>query len=158
MKIRHNFFEEQVKQETKRYFKNVQSYESGNTLNMVKLRRSFNNKTKFFHDVDSPYLTYKNNQRNTEIVLDAPEHRLYIRIECKTQVEYSNMITRLYDELDYVNDLPEDMICFVLEGALLCPEVITKFALKIKAMKLQNRVWFGSIDDFNKFLSERISA
>ena len=117
-----------------------------------------NNKPKLFQDAESPYLTINNNPRKTEFVIHDPKNKIYWRLECKSQKEYSNMVTRLYDELDYVRELPENKICFIIEGALTLPKVLIKFIIKVKEMKLTNKVWIGTVDEFEELIMKQISA
>jgi hypothetical protein len=160
MKTRYNDFEEQVNVIIKSFLDNkVQTYEECNTLKMVELKRKYNDKNKIFYDVESPYLTNNNNPRKTEFVIDAPQYKIYWRVECKSQKEYSNLVCRLYDELDYITDLPEDRICFIVEGALSNPIVLKKFTDKLKTLKLRNKVWIGTVSQFeNELIKKRISA
>ena len=159
MKIRYDLFEDNVKEKITSFFNNnVQSYESGNSVNMMLMKMTYNNKTKLFHDAESPYLTYKNNPRITEFVLHSPNHKIYWRIECKTQETYSNLVSRLFDELDYISELPENKICFIVEGILCQPQILIKFVNKVKAMNLKNKVWIGSINDFDCLLKKQLSA
>lgn len=159
MKIRNNDLEEQTRKTIVEYFNNnVQSYESGNSLAIMKIIMQLNDKTKLFQDAESPYVGYNNFPKETEFVLHSPENKLLWRIECKKQETYSNLISRLYDELDYIVKLPENKICFIVEGVLSKPKILLKFIKKVKAMKLEDKVWIGNSIEFERLLQKQIAA
>jgi hypothetical protein len=158
MKIRANYLEEKIRQLFVSYLHNVQSYESNNSLHIMKQLMELNNGNKIFHDAESPYFTINNHAKKTEFVIHAPMYNIFWRIECKSQVKYSNMVTRLYDELYYVSDLPEDKIFFILDGALLYPKIIKEFTDRIKKFELINKVWVGGINSFEQKLIKQLRA
>jgi len=158
MKARYNYLEEQTRQLLKSYLYNVQAFEKGNSIFMMKSLIEMNDKNKIFFDAESPYFTYNNNPKRTEFVVHAPMYNIYWRIECKSQVQNSNMVSRLYDELYYVTELPEDKIFFVLEGALLYPKVLMELTNRIEKHNLSDRVLFGDINIFREELIRKMSA
>ena len=154
MKIRDNFLERYTQDIITTALPNVLPYEDGNTLSNVALRKKQTNRNKLFHDLESPYLTYKGNPHITELAVHAPMYKLDARIECKSMSILSNMTKTVLDELHYVKELPELLFCLVLGNELLNP-IFTRVLLnRIKELELQRKVWYGSAPELGRLIDK----
>jgi hypothetical protein len=124
----------------------------------VELMKSYNNLNKLFIDACSENLTYKGNQRRTEFVLHCPIANINWRIECKQQKTPEGTIARITNELDRVIKLHEDKLCLILEGGFRYPIVMKQIADEILKRGLENRVWFGSLNEFEQLLRLKLAA
>jgi hypothetical protein len=124
----------------------------------IEMLKQFNNKNKLFTDACSPYRTPYGNQRKNEFVLHLPLYDINWRIECKGQKIYNALAGRIDLELSYVSKIYEDMYCLILDKALYAPSVIYHIAKIIEEKSIRNKVWFGSLEQFDKMLCKQIKA
>jgi len=157
MKARYNSLEQKVNEITNQVIKFKHSYDTCNTLDLVEERKHRDNSNKFFHDVKSPYKTIKGNQRTTEMVVYAPEYNLHLRLECKEQKTVSSLIYGMYFELECVKDLPEDIICYILDGVYTDLNVNKLLTDKVKALGISNRVWIGSLKEYEAMIRKAVN-
>lgn len=158
MIFRSNEFEQNVVDVIKKIFNVKYEYDNNNTPFILNQRVLSVNGTALFHDANSLYKTPNNNYRTTELVLYSKEHNVHIRIDAKQQKTNSNIISHtVYSELRNVNLLREDKLFLILGGAYLLPYNLYNLAAEIKFLKHEDRVWWGSIKDFENELI-RLSA
>jgi hypothetical protein len=107
---------------------------------------------KFFKNVPSPYLTPNGNNKRTEMSLQL-ESGLSMRVECKHQTSYSNLVATATFELNFVEDIPEDMYVLILEGkAFTMPYTLNILSKEILNKNLKKKVWYGTLAQFEELL------
>ena len=124
----------------------------------VEIMKAYNDLNKLFIDACSENLTYNGNQRRTEFVLHCPKNNINWRIECKQQRTPEGTIPRITNELDRVIKLHEDKLCLILEGGFRYPIVLKQIMDEILKRGLENRVWFGSLEEFEQLLRLKLAA
>jgi len=155
IKPRINKLEERTKEMLLTTANIVQLYQREN-FDIVEVTKKYAKANVLFEDCTSPYKTFNNNPRITEFVLFCPQWNINWRIECKSQQKVSDLITRVFYELDCVTELKENKLILVLEGAFNLPSVKNKLNDKIIEYGLQKRVWFGSLEEFEQKILKRI--
>lgn len=132
-------------------------YNTHSSTSMEILKKS-SNANKLFVDAHSLNLTPYGNERKTEFVIHIPIYGINWRVECKSQKRDSNMIYRVNEEFDCVAKIREDKLCLILEGAFTLPHNLKKLADEIIRRKLENRVWLGSLPQFEQMLVMQMVA
>lgn len=155
--MKYNPLENKVKVLVKSIIKFKLVYEQYNTLKIYNDRKCANKLNKLFEDVESPYKTIRGNQRKTEFVIDVPEYKLLLRLECKEQKTISNLIYGMYHELECVKDLPENKICYILDGVYTDLKVHKLLTDRIKELNINDRVWIGSFNEFETMLRKAVN-
>jgi len=156
MIIRHNDLEQKM---INTICANVQldsHYPNVRTVEIVKIIKKNDKGNKILTDVPSPYLTYTGRNMVTEAVLCCPNYDIDWRVECKGQKKITSLVARVYEELRHVAKISEDKYCLILGGALLSTHVIKRIAEIIAENNLQDKVWYGSICDFEEKLQKQM--
>jgi hypothetical protein len=152
MKTRYNVFEEFIRSLSVKILKFESAYDSVTSSKILEETKLRNNKRKIFQDAKSPAKTINNNEKTTELVFHCPLININFRVECKSQIKYSNIVTNVYDELDYVKVLNEDKLVLVLDGAYDHPYVRSKLERLIIEKNIIEKVWFGNAIEYEEFL------
>jgi len=156
MKLRSNTFEEKTRNLLMACILIQLSHESCNTLSVTECRKKESNKSKLFQDVENGYLTPIGNPKKTEFVVHAPIHKINWRIECKSMETLTNIMGTISWELNFIDKINEEKYCIVLSDKLMCPYFINILVKNIKEKKLQNKVWFGNLKQFETLLKQQI--
>lgn len=130
------------------------TYSSDHIKRILKRNENFST---IFLDAPSPYLTINDNYKKTEGVISVPKNGIFWRIECKSQENYSDLIGRVLLELNFVAKLIEDKYCLILEKAFMLSYALKIIDATIREKNLINKVWRGSLDDFEVMLLNKMS-
>ncbi len=134
-----------------RYRGNVQLEYYKLSLVAAKIIKQSNDKDKIIIEAAPPYCTDLGNPKHTEIVFQSPINKLDLRIECKYRVKPS-LIGEIIKELNYVADIPEKLYCLVLDDNIATKSILKLIETTVKEKNLINKVWFGSLSNFDIFL------
>jgi hypothetical protein len=133
-------------------------YPEGNSVDVLKIMKSTDRSNKVFLDACSPYHTPLGNNKKTEIVLHCPAYGINWRLECKSLKKYSSMVGATLYELNFIAKIHEDKYCLLLEGALTTPYVTRQICQIIREKNLRDKVWYGSLQEFEQLLRFKMSA
>ena len=146
-----NATEDKVRETIENYIDLDRIYEPISDYGMYLNRLKRNKVNSFFYNVPSPHLTPNGNNKRTEMSLHCPELDLFMRLECKHQDSFSDIVRRGELELTYAKDIPEKVFALILEGkAFQMPYVLSLLAEAIKEKNLTDKVWFGNIEQFKR--------
>jgi hypothetical protein len=155
---RHNVLENKVKEFILSTLNIEELYCSYDSTTIENLKK-YSNKNKLFEDACSPFLTPKGNERKNEFVLNCPLYKINDRIECKSQINDSELIHRIDRDLDSIIHIHEDRLCIILDGAYLLPYNLLMLANKIIEKKIpMNKIWYGSFDEYCEMICEKIKV
>jgi len=134
---------------------NIEKYYEPQTYRIYLNHLNSANKTTFFKNVPSPYLTEKGNNKRTEMSLFIKDFGS-IRIECKHLVKYSNLVSVVEYELNFVDEIPEDYYCLILMGEGFNNRIFQeRLEYKIKT-QVSKKIICGSISDFEHIIKNII--
>jgi len=150
-----NLFEEKIKQLTHNHG-NVQYVLHRESVRSAEVLKNNTDANIMFTEAGSPYLTPTGKQKRTEIVFFAPDKADW-RIECKSRENDYDLIGEIETELNYVQDIPEELYCLVLSDNLLNEYVLNVLHEKIREKGLNGKVWIGNKKQFKKKLKKAMS-
>jgi hypothetical protein len=129
----------------------------GNMLTPMQVLRAVErkqNKNLMFTDVPSTYPTPTEKHKKNEGAIYIPKYNIFWRLECKSQVKYSDMVGRVLFELNFVKKIHEGKYCLILEGAYLIPSVRDIILNAVKEKRLERFVWLGDLEQFIMYLKQ----
>jgi len=112
------------------------------------------NNNLMFTDVPSTYQTPTGRYKRNEGAIYMPKNNIFWRLECKSQIEYSDMVGRVLFELNFVKNINEGKYCLILEGAYLIRYVRDIVLSVIKEKKLERFIWLGDLEQFIMYLKQ----
>ncbi|MBN1117784.1 MAG: hypothetical protein JXA77_11300 [Bacteroidales bacterium] len=152
---RHNDFEQQVMSVIESYGNVQLTYDKESVVSTEILKQS-NDKNKLFTDAGSPYYTKIGNQKRTEFVYYSPINSVDIRVECKSRKK-SGLLGEILYELNFVLKIPEKKYCMVFSDTLIDKYFLKQLKITIKEKNLTEKVWFGSLKNFERFLKKNLT-
>jgi len=135
-------------------------YERGN--NLVEYIRRRNDESEYyssmiFLDVQFSAMTYNNNPKTTEFTILDRLYSIDWRIECRYLKMVGSTMDGIYKDLDNVQYMIEKKYCLIFDGAYLHEGFIKQLINCILIKNLQDKVWYGSMDDFFTMRAKHIT-
>lgn len=156
--MQYNYLENQTELLINKIFKIKKVY-TKLTIPVQKIKIKQNTEeTILFKDSASPVLTYKGNNKETEFILSSPQHGIYHRIDCKSQETESSLMGRVIHEIVQSDKYYENKFCLILDKALLTPAFYKEVSEFIIKTNREDKVWAGSITDYEKYLNKIITT
>jgi len=143
---RGNPTEQSVADTITRVTPNLSVFPKNNSLKVMEIRAKYIIGNALFLDAESPLYTEKGNPKKTEFVLCINGY--WIRIECKSQKTNSVLIESIQFQFSYIPFMPENEYWLVVNGYLATDYCMNLFEKEKQRYQLQNKVWIGTLNDF----------